>query len=87
MLTAAGFKVSLIAVQKWGDRSSIPGPYWQVLSDLDLASLEELAKAVAKPSGAGAGTDLNITSDPLAGANNTVHPAQPAGLVIMGNRP
>jgi hypothetical protein len=43
-LAAAGIEVHQSTPQRWADRNSIPGEYWQALVDLDVASLDELAR-------------------------------------------
>ncbi|MES2494608.1 MAG: hypothetical protein V4618_00710 [Pseudomonadota bacterium] len=43
MLKSKGFDVHSSTPQRWAERGSIPGEYWKVLSDEDVASLEELA--------------------------------------------
>lgn len=43
-----GHDVSVNTVRSWGNRSSIPAPYWHILVGHGLASLEELAAGVAK---------------------------------------
>lgn len=71
-------------VKAWSRNNSIPGPYWQAISDGRIASLEELAAAVAKPLAADADFDI---SPSLPGNGAPVQPAQPAALSLMGERP
>lgn len=52
LLNAAGFVVHGSTPQRWADRSSIPGEYWAIISDRGLATLEELAAAADRRSGA-----------------------------------
>ena len=33
--------------QRWADRDSIPGEYWNAIADAGIATLEELATAAA----------------------------------------
>lgn len=49
-LGAMGVKVSASTPQRWSERNSIPGEYWNALVDLKAATLEELASAAdARP--------------------------------------
>lgn len=48
LLTHSGIIVSPTTPQRWADRDSIPGEYWQLLVDSNVASLEELAAAADK---------------------------------------
>ncbi|AYJ85758.1 hypothetical protein D3Y57_06965 [Sphingomonas paeninsulae] len=45
LLTEKGFDVSTTTPQRWADRNSIPGDYWNVISNEGIATLEELAFA------------------------------------------
>jgi hypothetical protein len=38
------FELHQTTPQRWADRDSIPGEYWKALSDLNVATLEELAE-------------------------------------------
>ena len=42
-LNAKGFELSLTAPQRWAERDSIPGEYWNALAEDGIATLEELA--------------------------------------------
>jgi hypothetical protein len=42
-LPSVGVKVAQSTPQRWAERGSIPGEYWQALADLKIASLKELA--------------------------------------------
>lgn len=46
-LAAREVRVHQSTPQRWVDRDSIPGEYWQVVVDLGIATLEELAAAAA----------------------------------------
>lgn len=43
-----GLDASIHAIRSWVARDSIPSPYWQVFAKRGLATLDELARAVAK---------------------------------------
>lgn len=49
-LAAQGFKLHASTPQRWSERDSIPGEYWQALVDLGVTTLGELAQA-ADPRG------------------------------------
>lgn len=44
-LNGRGFEVKSGTPQRWAERNSIPGEYWNALSEDEIASLEELARA------------------------------------------
>lgn len=44
-LAAQGIEVHPSTPQRWAERNSIPGEYWQALVDLGVSSLDELATA------------------------------------------
>lgn len=44
-LNAKGFAVQLSTPQRWADRGSIPGQYWNALAEDEIATLEELARS------------------------------------------
>lgn len=44
-LKERGVSVHLSTPQRWSERDSIPGEYWQALADLGVSTLEELARA------------------------------------------
>lgn len=44
-LADRGVKVHGSTPQRWADRNSIPGEYWAAISDMGIATLEELAAA------------------------------------------
>ena len=47
LLVSRGFDLSPFAPQKWAERDSIDGAYWQALDEAEVATLEELAAAAA----------------------------------------
>lgn len=47
LLKSSGFDVHPSTPQRWAERSSIPGEYWAVLAENEIASLEEMAAAAA----------------------------------------
>lgn len=51
-LAEKGVRVHQSTPQRWAERDSIPGEYWKVLSDMGLASLDELAGAASQKQGA-----------------------------------
>jgi len=57
------------AIKQWRRSGSIPAPYWQGLADAGLATLEELAAAVARPM-VGAGHAANLAPSAEEGAEN-----------------
>lgn len=74
--------MSLGAAKQAKRRSVIPSAYWLAISQAGVATLEELAKAGAKPS------DIDPDISPsLPGNGSPVQPAQPAALSLMGERP
>lgn len=42
-----GVSLALSTPQRWAERDSIPGEYWQPIADLGAATLEELSAAAA----------------------------------------
>lgn len=46
-LAELGVDVHASTPQRWADRDSIPGEYWKLLADADIATLDELASARA----------------------------------------
>lgn len=44
-LNEHSFEVHGSTPQRWADRNSIPGEYWALMADHQIASLEELAAA------------------------------------------
>lgn len=57
-------------VKQWRRAGSIPAPYWQALALLKLASLDELAGAVAKAAVVAGGHEGNMAPDAADGAEN-----------------
>ena len=45
LLNSEGFEVHSTTPQRWADRNSIPGEYWAVMAEKEIATLEELASA------------------------------------------
>lgn len=45
LLNETGLEVHASTPQRWADRNSIPGEYWAVLVEKEIATLEELAAA------------------------------------------
>ena len=56
-------------VKQWRRAGSIPAPYWQAIAQLNLATLDELAEAVAKVT-VGAGHDDTMAPAVADGAEN-----------------
>jgi hypothetical protein len=50
-LAARNVDVHQSTPQRWADRDSIPGEYWQALVDIGAAELPELAAAAANRAG------------------------------------
>ena len=48
LLNAEGFEVHASTPQRWADRNSIPGEYWAIIAEKNIATLEELAAAADK---------------------------------------
>lgn len=48
LLAARGVSVHQSTPQRWAERNSIPGEYWATLTDMGLATLEELAEAAGR---------------------------------------
>lgn len=46
-LTGLGIELHKSTPQRWAERDSIPGEYWEPLTQLRAATLEELAKGAA----------------------------------------
>ena len=46
-VTTATAPVSTAAVQRWADRNSIPGEYWEGIARAGVTTLDELARAAA----------------------------------------
>ena len=46
-LNARGYNVHGSTPQRWADRNSIPGEYWQALAAEGVAALDELAAGAA----------------------------------------
>lgn len=64
-----GLDASIHAIRSWGARCSIPSPYWRLFAINGLASLDELASAVAK-SDVDGGHATTLPDSDIVGAEN-----------------